>query len=349
MSQPSGGAASTPSARGPSGATLAIILVAALIVLSGLAAVMFVVVSGGDEAAAPSDTVTAPTAGAGEVVLDASTIGAGEVLLEPVAVPMEHAFSNSVSTEADMSPTVKLPELPIPTTSAPLTEDQVPLASIAGNEPGLYGGTRDIAACDALQLTDFLAANPDKAAAWAEVQGIEASEIPEFVAGLTPVTLTRDTRVTNHGFVAGRAAPHQSVLEAGHSVFVDEFGVPRAKCSCGNPLAPPEPLATAPIYVGDPWPGFDSTTIIVVIATVPVDGGFVVVDTDTGELITVPIGGYPATVADPPADQPAPTPEPAGPEVDADLAVDLVNVGNIMGVTPGAGSAASFTVDACRR
>ena len=345
VSQPSGGAASTPSARGPSGATLAIILVAALIVLSGLAAVMLVVVSGGDEAAAPSDTVTAPTAGAGEVVLDASTIGAGEVLLEPVAVPMEHAFSTSVSTKADMSPTVKLPGLPIPTTSAPLTKDQVPLASIAGNEPGLYGGTRDIAACDAVQLTDFLMSNPDKAAAWAEVQRIEVSEIPEFVAGLTPVTLTRDTRVTNHGFVDGRAAPHQSVLEAGHSVFVDEFGVPRAKCSCGNPLAPPEPLTSAPIYVGDPWPGFDSTTIIVVIATVPVEGGFVVVDTDTGELITVPIGGYPTTVADPPADEPAPTPEPAGPEVDADLAVDLVNVGNILGVTPGAGSAASFTVD----
>jgi hypothetical protein len=337
----------TPSERGPSKNMIAVIVAVAVILFCGLAALILVVVTGGDEVAAPSATDAA-------VATIAAPTGAGEVLLEPVAVPMENAFSTSVSTQTEKSPTVTLPDLPIPTTSAPWNKDQVPLAQVAGNEPGLYGGTRDVAACDAEQLTTFLEANPDKAAAWAGVQGIEPSEIREFVAGLTPVTLTRDTRVTNHGFVDGRAAPHQSVLEAGHAVFVDEFGVPRAKCSCGNPLAPPEPLTTAPTYVGDPWPGFDPTTIIVIIATVPVDGGFVVVDTDTGELITVPIGR--STTAEPPANPPVepPAEPPANPPaeppvdqpVDADLAVVLVDVGNIMGVTPGAASAASFTIDA---
>ena len=70
----------------------------------------------------------------------------------------------------------------------------------------------------------------------------------------------------------------------GHAVLVDRWGVPRAKCSCGNPLSPPVPLTTPPVYVGPRWPTFDPTVIIVIIATDPVDEGFILVDLTTGEV-----------------------------------------------------------------
>ena len=74
-----------------------------------------------------------------------------------------------------------------------------------GTSVGLYGGTQDQHACDARQLKDFLAQNPDKASAWAGVEGITVRDIASFVDSLTPVVLTRDTWVTNHGFRDGKA------------------------------------------------------------------------------------------------------------------------------------------------
>jgi len=78
------------------------------------------------------------------------------------------------------------------------------------------------------------------------------------------VVLRYDTRVTNHGFANGVATPYQSVLQAGTAVLVDRFGVPRARCYCGNPLLPPIPQST-PHYTGDTWPRWSPTTIIVVV------------------------------------------------------------------------------------
>ncbi len=228
-----------------------------------------------------------PVAVGGEVLLSPASIAPGEVLLEPVAVPTEDGFTTSVAVEPESPLGVVLPELPIPTTTAPLPAGSVGLAQVRGNEPGLYGGTREMAICDPGQLVEFLEANPDKASAWAGVHGIEPDEIRDFVDGLTPLLLTRDTRVTNHGFVDGRARPHQSVLQAGHAVLVDEFGVPRAKCSCGNPLAEPQPVAAAPIYVGDPWPGFEGGTIVVVVPDAEIDE-FDVVDPLTGVIVQIP-------------------------------------------------------------
>ncbi len=104
--------------------------------------------------------------------------------------------------------------------------------------------------------------------------------------------LTRDTRVTNHGFRDGQAFAHQSVLQAGRAVLVDEFGIPRAQCSCGNPLAAPKPTTQAPTYVGPQWPGFGKTTIVVVVAAsgAETSGDFVIVDIDTGGLLRRPVG-----------------------------------------------------------
>lgn len=239
--------------------------------------------------------------------------------------PPTSAEAAPITTAPTAAPTAAPTTAPTAQTTAADTA-RVPLAQVAGNVPGLYGGTRDMAACDPEQLIGFLESNPDKAAAWADVQGIQPSEIRQFVGRLTPVVLMRDTRVTNHGFADGKAKPHQSVLQAGHAVFVDEFGVPRAKCSCGNPLAPPIPAKVTPEYVGTTWPGFDPAQIVVVIATDAVDNGFVIVDLGTGDLVTRPIGFAPG-------------------QQDADIA-ELLNIGNIMGIQPGTTSAGSFTVEA---
>jgi hypothetical protein len=97
------------------------------------------------------------------------------------------------------------------------------------------------------------------------------------VKTLTPVLLRSDTRVTNHGYAGGRATPHQSVLQAGTAVLVDSFGVPRVRCACGNPLAPPAPTSS-PVYTGTRWPGFSETTVIVIAPTSKPVTGFVLID-----------------------------------------------------------------------
>ena len=70
-------------------------------------------------------------------------------------------------------------------------------------------------------------------------RGITPEEIPAYIAGLSDVVLQADTRVTNHGFLDGQANPIDEVLQAGTAVLVDAYGIPRARCYCGNPLTPP--------------------------------------------------------------------------------------------------------------
>ena len=316
-----------------------------IVAVGALAAATIGAVScgGGDSASTPT--------GGGEQLLppdtsnsvDASELGPGEILLEPIGVPTVNAFTESVGTGPEQPLSVELPELPVPTTTEPLSAGQVALAQVSGAEPGLYGGTRGMSSCDADKLASFLGANPDKADAWAKVQGIESAEIPSYIKALTPLTLTRDTRLTNHGFTDGKAVAHQSVLQAGHSVFVDDHGVPRAKCSCGNPLAPPEPVSGTPAYVGATWPGFSTTLVIVIVATTTLDEGVTVVDLETGELITVPLGAGTAVVEPTEAEQAEGEPTEGEQATVEPTEVELLNVGNILAVTPGA-VGASFTV-----
>ena len=110
---------------------------------------------------------------------------------------------------------------------------------VSGSSTGLYGGTGENA-CDIDKLLAFLLANPDIGSAWAEVQGIDPSELEDFIRSLTPAVLLQNTLVTNHGYSDGEATPFLAVLEAGTAVLVDEDGIPRARCACGNPLLVPE-------------------------------------------------------------------------------------------------------------
>ena len=133
--------------------------------------------------------------------------------------------------------------------------------AVSGTAPGLYG-TMGGASCDTAALGNSLANDPAAGAAWASVFGIRRSDVPWYLNTLTPVVLTADTWVTNHAYRSGVAQPFQSVLQRGTAVYVDGAGVPRAVCTCGNPLLPP---AAAPVggyrVVGHPWPTYRTTNI----------------------------------------------------------------------------------------
>jgi len=142
------------------------------------------------------------------------------------------------------------------------------------------------------------------------VQGIPETEIPNYVGGLTAVALRSDTAVTNHGFRAGRATPFLSVLQSGTAVLVDQFGVPRAKCYCGNPLLPPEPLPSSYQYSGRPWPEFSAQRVAAVRPAPEPVRAFRLVDLITGLSFTRP----PSSTGDDDGDddEPAPDSEPTG-------------------------------------
>ncbi|MFP4310426.1 MAG: DUF6777 domain-containing protein [Nitriliruptoraceae bacterium] len=226
-----------------------------------------------------------------------------EIRLEPVAVTTPDPFTSSVArSEAPLQQAIQVPaatieSLPAPparTVAAEFEEPGPPPPAprrVAGSLPGLYGGTRDETSCDPEGLVSFLESEPDKAAAWAEVLGITPSEIREYVDTLTPVVLTRDTRVTNHDYRDGEAPSLQSVLQAGTAVLVDARGVPRVKCGCGNPLLPPavidQDLEVG--WRGDTWPGLDAAVLVEVVVDVSVEE-FIIADLGGDKPFERPVG-----------------------------------------------------------
>jgi hypothetical protein len=170
--------------------------------------------------------------------------------------------------------------------------------TFAGNTPGLYGGTLKKASCNPQQMVSFLHAHPDKAAAWASVLGIRPTDIPDYVADLTPVVLRTDTAVTNHGYVDGHVTSFAAVLQAGTAVLIDQHGQPVTKCSCGNPLT--HPMAySQPVYVGKQWGSFSPASVTYVQRTTVIVKSVIVVNMATG--------GTFRRQPDTAADQPVPT------------------------------------------
>ncbi len=179
---------------------------------------------------------------------DAGTeAAAGEIFLEPAATLGEDPFTEEVMEDPVVTGATTTTEDSPPDTSEGATGRQ----SVNGDAIGLYGGTGNQSRCNRDGISGFLESNSDKATAfvdalnadpglrWEGGEQVAVGDVPEYIRELTPVTLTRDTRVTNHGFSGGRPTPRQSVLQAGTAVLVDRYGVPRARCACGNPLIPP--------------------------------------------------------------------------------------------------------------
>ena len=181
------------------------------VLVLALVAALFVLVGGGDsgDESAPDD----PLAGLSPVT---------DYVFQPTDAPGPDPFSPSF---ADFVVNV--------------ATDDLSTGVMAAGSRGLYGGSGENV-CDVEGMIAFLTANPDRGQAWAAVQGITFEELPDYLRSLTPAILMENTLVMNHGYSDGEATPFLAVLEAGTAVLVDEFGIPRARCACGNPLTPPE-------------------------------------------------------------------------------------------------------------
>jgi len=275
----------------------------------------------GDSTVPPSDTVVvAPTGGRRRVgviaVIAAITavglllgVGAALVLLtggdDEFGIPDEgEVFLEPADDIGDDPFTdvafVRTPEVRINVEVPDGGDDAV--GSARGSTPGLYGGTRDGTWCDPDTIAGFLDDHPDHADAFIDAlasdptwrSGDAATVGPDELGGyldsLTPVLLTADTRVTNHGYRDGQPLPFQAVLQAGTAVLVDTNGVPRARCAGGNPLTAPAAVRGTVAYTGSRWAGFDTTRLIVVETSPQPIEVFVLVDITTGDRFERPAG-----------------------------------------------------------
>lgn len=161
--------------------------------------------------------------------------------------------------------------------------------AIAGNDPNLYGGSGQLSVCDADALVANLNGNDDLNAAFAQGIGINASDVPRYVKSLTPVILRQDTWVTNHGYDNGRATPYQSVLQRGTAVMVDSYGVPRVRCSCGNPLAEAWNGYTAPEASKANWDDYEPRSVVTIYETDITINNINVIDIEDGTSINIDI------------------------------------------------------------
>jgi ketosteroid isomerase-like protein len=166
-----------------------------------------------------------------------------------------------------------------------------------GTLPGMYGRSGNGVACDVEKLVSYLVdpAHESQARAWAGVAGIDAADIRTYFARLTPVRLRFDTRVTNYDYKDGAANGFEAVLQAGTSVLVDDRGVPRAKCNCGNPLTEASgsdssgDVADFASNPDDAWDRFDPGKVITVAAGDQTDE-LVLLDLDDGEAFRRGVG-----------------------------------------------------------
>ncbi|MER7812761.1 DUF6777 domain-containing protein [Streptomyces sp900116325] len=209
---------------------------------------------------------------------DGGSTARGEIFLQPAGSAGQDPFTDSTSrSSAPATPTTA----PTPTrTGAGVTQ------GVDGSTPGLYGGTRKVASCDVEKQIKALTAAPDRNNAFAGVLGIDPSDVPAYLRTLTPVQLRLDTRVTNHGFRDGSATSYQAVLQAGTAVLVDDRGVPRVRCACGNPLLEPVPSKGSPEVRGERWPGYRSSSVVVVEPAPRVVKRFVMYDPRSGGWFT---------------------------------------------------------------
>ncbi len=174
--------------------------------------------------------------------------------------------------------------------SDPDEQVQVGYRTVDGSVAGLYGGTLNEASCDPDQLAGLLAAEEDKAQAWADVLEIDPADIDAYIDRLTPVNLGSDTRVVNHGFRDGEATPRQAILQRGSAVLVDSVGVPRVNCYSGAPLRQPQAIEGDEEYSGDEWDAFEPDEVAVVDDAPSELDSFDLRDVETGELFNRPVG-----------------------------------------------------------
>ncbi|MER6675248.1 DUF6777 domain-containing protein [Streptomyces sp. NPDC000983] len=226
----------------------------------------------------------------------------GEVFLQAAGESGPDPFTESAATDSSAPPVTPSPATPTATGNT--------VRGVDGGAPGLYGGTRNTASCDVEKQIKALQGEPEKNDAFASVADVEPAGVPAYLRDLTPVQLRLDTRVTNHGYQDGRATPYQAVLQTGTAVLVDDRGVPRVRCACGNPLTPPVAQQSTPRTTGDSWPSYNPSNVVVVAPSTTVVNVFVVYDDEHDDWFRRESGdtGHKDKKTDPPAHRPSVSP-----------------------------------------
>ncbi|MET8542312.1 DUF6777 domain-containing protein [Kitasatospora sp. NPDC004799] len=213
---------------------------------------------------------------------DSTVPTANEVALQAPADPGPDPFTPSVETQgvsapapAPVTPTAQQPGGASSKSSSPAA-----LHSVEGGSAGLYAGTMSKPSCDTERLIGMVSTG-DAGRAWASAAGIAQADIPGYLRSLTSAYLRVDTRVTNHNYKSGAVVEYQSALQAGTAVLVDAKGVPRVRCSCGNPLKPPTLVSNAK-YTGKAWTGFHPTMLVVVVPAPQPVTEIILVNVQTG-------------------------------------------------------------------
>ncbi|WP_078606904.1 DUF6777 domain-containing protein [Streptomyces flavidovirens] len=215
---------------------------------------------------------------------DGGQVASGEVFLEPAASSGPDPYTESTArntSAATASPTTPPGVQPgVSPTRTNVTR------AVDGSAPGLYGGTRNVASCNVEKQISALTSQQDKNAAFASVLDVDPTGVPAYLRSLTPVQLRMDTRVTNHGYRNGAPTPYQAVLQAGTAVLVDDRGVPRVRCACGNPLRPPVAIQGTPKRAGTSWPGYRPTDVVTVAPADKPVKEFIVYDPENEDWFT---------------------------------------------------------------
>ncbi|MGW4884298.1 DUF6777 domain-containing protein [Streptomyces murinus] len=218
-----------------------------------------------------------------------------EVFLQPAAEQGPNPFTASMATGLARTGT------PRPTGTGRTADVSAPPAGLAvaplaaaralsGGTPGLYSGSVRVSGCDVERQIGGLTADPARRDAFAHVAGVSPADLPGYLRALTPVLLRADTRVTNHGYQGGQTAGYQAVLQAGTAVLVDNRGVPRVRCACGNPLRPPEEARGGVGARGTAWSGYRPNQVIVVTPAPQTIGSLTLLDAGTNTWIERRLG-----------------------------------------------------------
>ncbi|MFF5304167.1 DUF6777 domain-containing protein [Streptomyces sp. NPDC013161] len=253
------------------------------------------------------------------------TKSSGEVFLQPVAAQGPDPFTDSTATAPSAPPRVTRTPQSTPRRSTPppvtptgtVSTPSGPMRTVSGATPGLYGGTARTGSCDVERQISYLTRDQAKAGAFAQAEGISPGAIPGYLRGLTSVVLRADTQVTNHGFRDARVTGFQSVLQAGTAVLVDNRGVPRVRCACGNPLKAGTAGQGAMGDNGRPWSGFRPAEVVVVTPAPQVITDITIINIVDNTWIERPLGHrgphHDHVVPRPPHVPPTPTPTHTGP------------------------------------
>lgn len=226
------------------------------------------------------------------------TAADGEIFLESAATQGQDSFSDGPLADEPDPAIAQAATEPAPTGSG-----TIQTSTSSGDTAGLYGGSLKSAICKTAKMLEFFRENPAKAQAWVDALNADpdlrwsggqltVAAIPQYLKGLTPIILVSDTRVTNHGYANGKPTQFQSVLQRGSGIFVDEYGVPRVRCFCGNPLLAPKAAKGTPKYQGKAWPGFspDKTTAVVAASNPQKSFKVRIPATPKGAVTTIPVG-----------------------------------------------------------